>query len=123
MSIPGEVKAHEHCSLLKAAEVPEVIRTLAGEAWGVWDSVTHPQEPEGSGKFDFDYADNHQERVLVLEGEATLTPDDGGEAFTIRKGDYVVFHQGFACSWHVTVPMRKHYCYFDAEGMETQYVF
>lgn len=51
----------------------------------------------GSGKFHFDYADNHQERVLVIEGEAELTPDDGAAKIIISAGDYVVFHQGFAC--------------------------
>ena len=93
---------------------------MAAECWEVWASETHPCEPEGSGRFHFDYADNHQERVLIIEGEAELSPTDGKTAFTIHKGDYVVFHQGFACEWHVTTPMRKHYCYFDEEGNVTQ---
>lgn len=47
MSVPGEVKVHEHCSLLTAADVPGVIPRLASESWEVWESATHPQEPKG----------------------------------------------------------------------------
>ena len=46
--------------------------------WDVWDSSTHPQTPKGSGKFHFDYADNHEERVLIISGKAKLTPDHDG---------------------------------------------
>ena len=48
MSVPGEVKVHEHCSLLTAAKVPDVIARFAAESWEVWESATHPQEPEGT---------------------------------------------------------------------------
>ena len=26
-----------------------------------------------------------------------------------------VFHQGFACNWHILEPVRKRFCYFDEE--------
>jgi uncharacterized cupin superfamily protein len=117
--LPSAVDVHEYCSVTRAADVPATISARAVEAWEIWDSSTHACEPEGSGKFPFNYADNHQERVLIIEGEATLTPTIGA-AFTIGTGDYVVFHRGFECMWHVTTPMRKHYCYFDEQGSETQ---
>ena len=93
-------------------------KELAG-TWEVWDSTTHPQEPEGSAKFHFDYSNNFQERVWVTEGTALLTPDDGSDPVTITAGEFVVFHQGFKCWWHVTTPMKKHYCYYDKEGAAT----
>ena len=53
-----------------------------------------------------------------MSGEATLTPDDGSDPVTIAKGDQVFFHKGFACNWHVTKPMTKHYAYYGADGEE-----
>ena len=72
-----------------------------------------------SGRFPFDYAENHQEHVLVIDGKATLTPNDGSKPVAIAAGDHVIFHRGFACEWQVLEPMRKHYCYFDEDGNET----
>jgi hypothetical protein len=57
--------------------------------------------------------------VVVLTGEAQLTPDDGSPMLTIKAGDFVVFHQGFACEWQIIDTMTKAYCYFDADGHET----
>ena len=48
------------------------------------------QNPPKSGKFHFDYnGDYETERVLIMSGEATLTPDDGSEEIVIGKGDQV----------------------------------
>ena len=112
-----------------SSSVTATYKTSASE-WEIWDSKTHPfdtpSDLPGTGKFLFDYADNYEERVLVIEGEATLYPvkqSDGssvGEPIPIKAGDAVSFPQGFACIWHVTVPMRKHYGYFDQEGNKTQ---
>jgi uncharacterized cupin superfamily protein len=93
------------------------VRARATEAWAIWDSTTHE---DGSGKFNFDYSDNHQERVLILSGKAELTPSDGSAVVKIAAGDHVVFHRGFKCAWNVLSPMKKHYCYFDEHGEETQ---
>ena len=60
----------------------------------------------------FDYnGDYDTERVLITKGSATLTPDDGSDVVKIGAGDSVYFHKGFACMWHVTKPMAKHYAY------------
>ena len=78
--------------------------------WPMWDSVTHPQEPAGSGKFAFSYnGDYATERVLILSGVATLAPDDGSEPFEIEAGDSVWFHHGFSCQWTVHERMTKRY--------------
>ena len=52
-------------TLTKSDNVTEEQKEQARE-WAVWDSITHPQEPEGSGKFPFDYSANHQERYRRL---------------------------------------------------------
>ena len=87
--------------------------------WPVWDSRTHPQAPPKSGKFLFKYnGDYETERVLIMSGKATLSPTDGSEPITIAEGDQVFFHKGFACNWHVTEPMKKHYAHYDEDGVQ-----
>jgi len=101
-----------------AADVTDEFKTLA-KTWPLWESKTHPQKPPKSGKFHFDYnGDYDTERVLITKGSATLTPDDGSEEVKIGAGDSVYFHKGFACMWHVTTPMAKHYAYCGEDGEE-----
>mmetsp|Transcript_8803 Transcript_8803/g.16069 ORF Transcript_8803/g.16069 Transcript_8803/m.16069 type:complete len:168 (+) Transcript_8803:119-622(+) len=75
--------------------------------WGKWDS-------KNTKKFPYNYA--AEERVLILEGSAELTPDDGSAVITIAKGDQVTFHKGFKCKWKVTKRMKKHYTVLQEEG-------
>ena len=107
---------HPHVTIIRKLQLKE----FPYEHWGIWESETHQMEPAGSSKFPFNYADNYQERVVVIEGESILTPSDGADPFTLRAGDFVCFHQGFACEWEILKPMRKHYCYFDEGGNEVQ---
>ena len=59
-------------------------------------------------EFPYKYPD--EEKVLIICGKATLTPDDKEmPSVTISAGDAVTFHAGFSCKWHVTEPMQKHY--------------
>jgi len=109
----------QNISITRAAEVAAITKTTCSD-WEIWDSTTHTFDPPGSGKFHFDYSANHQERILVIMGEATLTPDDGMPPVTIRTGDYVVFHRGFKCTWNVTSPMKKRYAWYDEDGNRTQ---
>jgi len=103
-----------------AEDVTDEFKELA-MTWPLWDSGTHPQTPPKSGKFHFDYnGDYASERVLIMSGRATLTPDDGSPPIEIAKGDQVFFHKGFACNWRVTERMTKHYAYFDEEGKEME---
>jgi len=64
---------------------------------GVWDC--------SAGKFNWDY--KWDEFVMVLEGEATITTRDGGEAFTMRAGDFVNFPIGLKVEWHVPQYIKK----------------
>jgi len=101
-----------------AEDVKDEFTALA-MTWPLWDSRTHPQTPAKSGKFLFDYNGEYEtERVLIMSGKAKLSPTDGSDPITITEGDQVFFHKGFACNWHVTEPMKKHYAYYDEEGVE-----
>ena len=97
----------------RAADVSTAVRDAAAD-WPVWDSEAHPQVPSGSGNFSFRYTT--EERVLVLAGAATLTPDDGSPPVELRAGDAATFQRGFACAWHVTERLTKRYANFDARG-------
>jgi uncharacterized cupin superfamily protein len=70
------------------------------KTWGKWDSKNRK-------KFPYHYTS--EERVLVLDGTADLTPDDGSPVVKIGKGDQVTFHVGFKCKWKITKRMKKHY--------------
>lgn len=103
-----------------AVDVSESFRETA-LTWPLWDSRLHPQSPPKSGKFHFEYnGDYETERVLVVSGKATLTPEDGSASITISEGDQVFFHKGLSCNWHVTEPMTKHYAYFGVDGEEME---
>jgi uncharacterized protein len=64
---------------------------------GVWDCT--------AGKFNWDYG--WDEFVMVLEGEAIITPRDGGEALTMRAGDLANFPLGLKVEWHVPKYIKK----------------
>eukprot|EP00656_Telonema_subtile_P026435 TRINITY_DN2840_c0_g1_i1.p1 TRINITY_DN2840_c0_g1~~TRINITY_DN2840_c0_g1_i1.p1 ORF type:complete len:187 (-),score=43.66 TRINITY_DN2840_c0_g1_i1:317-877(-) len=110
----------EHCVVTSAADVSDDFKAVAGE-WAVWDSETHDyDEPVADRKFHFDYSNNHEERVLIIGGKATLTPDDGSSVVTLTAGDQVSFLRGFKCTWCILEPMTKHYAFFDESGNQVQ---
>jgi len=74
--------------------------------WPKWDSKTRKNFP---------YSYNSEERVLILEGSADLTPTDGSPVITIQKGEQVTFHTGFKCKWKITKRMKKHYTVIENE--------
>ena len=95
-----------------AANVPSEMIAAAKE-WPIWDSgqdFAKVKQP----KFVLRY--RKEERVLVLEGKAQLTPQDGGAPFIVQAGDAVTFHAGFVADWCVLDRMRKHYQYFESSG-------
>ena len=85
--------------LVEKEPSPMKLDVLGVEDWELWE-----KEPS---EFPWHYAQT--ETCYVLEGEAVITPDDGGEAVTIRAGDLVVFMSGLTCRWQVRSPLRKHY--------------
>jgi len=98
-------------TIIPASDVTAAYKEEAKQ-WSKWDSKSRK-------KFPYNYST--EERVLVLKGSATLTPDDGSPAVTITAGDAVTFHIGFKCKWLVTKRMTKHYAVFaSAEEVEVE---
>jgi len=93
-------------AVVSAEDVTDEYKTEA-KTWTKWDSKTRKRFP---------YNYTAEERVLVLEGSAELTPDDGSAVVTIQKGDQVTFHKGFKCKWKVVKRMKKHYSIFQEDG-------
>ena len=72
---------------------------------GVW-------EIDG-GRFHADFA-AYGECIRILSGEVQCTPDDGGEPFTLRSGDWMTFPRGWTGEWVMPAPMRKVYITWEA---------
>jgi len=68
---------------------------------GVWESTPFTKEP---GPF------NRCELMLVLDGEMTLTGDNGTHTF--RPGEAAVVPKGATYGWTSTETVRKIYCIF-----------
>lgn len=71
---------------------------LGVRSWPIWTKET--------SKFDWFYDEN--ESCYLLEGEVTVTTEDG-QTVHFGKGDFVVFPEGLGCTWEITKPVRKHY--------------
>jgi len=95
-------------TVVPSNEVTAAYKTEA-KTWPKWDSKTRKNFP-------FNYT--AEERVLILEGSAELTPTDGSPTINIRKGEQVTFHTGFKCKWKVTERMKKHYTVIEDEDAE-----
>ncbi len=65
---------------------------------GVWEC--------DAGRFHADFG-AYGELFHVVGGEVTCTPDDGGEAFTLRAGDAAIFPRRWTGEWDVRSPLRK----------------
>jgi uncharacterized cupin superfamily protein len=84
---------------LKQTPSPEKLRSLGVETWPIWT-----KEPS---TFPWHY--DSAETCYILEGEAIVTPQSGGEPVTIQEGNLVRFPAGLSCTWQVLRPIRKHY--------------
>ena len=71
---------------------------LGIKEWPIWTC-----EPS---TFPWTYSD--KETCLILEGDITVTPDEG-EPVRFGAGALVVFPQGMSCKWEVHKAVRKHY--------------
>ena len=63
---------------------------------GVWDCT--------AGTFSWDYT--WDEFLMILEGEAIITSDNGGTT-TLRAGDTAHLPLGLRTSWHVPTYVKK----------------
>lgn len=68
------------------------------KTWATWEKEI--------SEFPWEYSDN--ETFLVIEGKATVTPEEG-EAVSFSEGDYVTMPKGLKCTWNVTEAIKKHY--------------
>ena len=63
---------------------------------GMWDCT--------AGTFSWDYG--WDEFVMILEGEATITPE-GGTGITLKAGDFANLPFGLKVLWHVPAYVKK----------------
>ena len=93
-------------TITPASEVTDEYKEEA-KTWTKWDS---------KNKKSFPYNYTSEERILILEGSATITPSDGSEPLTIEAGNAVTFHKGFKCKWKITKRMKKYYGMFASDS-------
>jgi uncharacterized cupin superfamily protein len=65
--------------------------------WPIWECA--------ASKFDWAYTQT--ETCYLLEGEVTVSDDEG--EVTFGAGDMVVFPVDLECVWNITKDVRKHY--------------
>lgn len=70
---------------------------LGVTSWPIWTKEV--------STFDWEY--DEQEVCYFLEGQVTVTTDQG--SVQLKPGDLVTFAKGLKCTWKVTKPVRKHY--------------
>ena len=75
-----------------------LIAELGIKQWPIWSCE--------ASTFSWTYDD--KETCLILEGNVTVTPDDG-EPVDFSAGDLVIFPEGLSCTWQVKQAVRKHY--------------
>ena len=78
----------------------QLISELGIRQWPIWscEASTFPWEYE------------QRERCLILEGDVTVTPEQG-EPVRFGAGDLVEFSATLRCTWEVHQAVRKHYCF------------
>jgi hypothetical protein len=76
----------------------ERLATLGVSRWPTWSKEVSQ----------FPWSFGSQEIAYILEGEVTVTPNDG-EPVSFSAGDLVTFPAGMSCTWNVKKALRKHY--------------
>ncbi len=74
------------------------ILELGIKDWPIWTC-----EPSN-----FAWTYSEKETCLILEGDITVTPDNG-ESVKFGVGDLVVFPSGMSCTWEVHKAVKKYY--------------
>ncbi|MBI5540869.1 MAG: cupin domain-containing protein [Bacteroidia bacterium] len=68
--------------------------------WSIWEKEIS----------DFEWYYDSMEQCLFLEGEVTVKTYEGD--YHIKKGDFVTFNKGLACTWQVKKAVKKHYKFY-----------
>ena len=74
------------------------LKELGVAGWPLWTK-------EAS---EFPWTYDEPETCYFLEGEVTVTCDDGDTA-RLGKGDLVTFPEGLSCTWKISQDVKKHY--------------
>eukprot|EP00729_Bicosta_minor_P010615 gene10615-10509_t len=93
------------------------------KTWGVWDcdpTKRKPPKQHHAYGAEFPWKFDMTEKAYILEGSATLTPDDPekhGKAVTLNPGDMATFPRGWTGRWSVHSFLKKRYAFFDGKGL------
>lgn len=87
------------CQIAVEKPSAEQLAALGVKQWPTWSKEV--------STFTWQYSST--EVAYILEGEVTVTPDNGGQPVSFQAGDLVTFASGLACVWEVKKPLRKHY--------------
>ena len=74
------------------------IEELGIKNWPIWTKEIS----------EFNWFYDEREICYFLEGEVEVETE-GGEIYTIKKGDLVEFPKGLKCRWKVKSSVKKHY--------------
>ncbi len=74
------------------------LNELGVSGWPIWTKE--------ASEFPWTYGET--ETCYLLEGEVTVTCQDG-ETASFGKGDLVIFPEGLSCTWKIRKEVRKHY--------------
>jgi len=91
--------------------------------WGTWDcdpTKTGPPTQKHAFGAKFPWTFDLEEKAYILEGSATLTPDDAakhGPSVDVGPRDMVTFPKGWTGTWTVHAFLKKRYAFFDARGL------
>jgi uncharacterized cupin superfamily protein len=77
----------------------EMLASLGATRWPTWSKEV--------SKFPWNFGT--QEIAYILEGEVTVTPNDGSGPVSFQAGDLVTFPAGMSCTWDIKKALRKHY--------------
>ncbi len=91
----------DNATLFILVEKPDAAKLakLNVHSWATWSKEVST----------FAWSYQSQEIAYILEGEVTVTPEDGKNAVSFGAGDLVTFPAGLACTWDIKKPLRKHY--------------
>ena len=87
---------------IKVSRNPDerTLKSMGVRSWPVWEK----EESE------FPWYYDEKETFYVLEGDVTVTPEDG-EAVRFGSGDLVVCPKGMSCTWTIHSAVKKHYSF------------
>mmetsp|Transcript_16559 Transcript_16559/g.33883 ORF Transcript_16559/g.33883 Transcript_16559/m.33883 type:complete len:160 (+) Transcript_16559:198-677(+) len=78
-----------------------IVDQLGCRSWGTWGCEV--------SVFPWTYDDD--EICWVLQGDVIVTCKATGDTMRVQAGDVAFFPKGMSCTWNVSSPIRKHFCF------------